>query len=116
DKAGVKAGSATASINGQQIRAGGDVITAIDGKPVTGMNDVISAVNAKQPRDQVQLTLQHGSQRRTVTVTLANRPANVGGERPQPPGDRPRPPARLARARTASRSREGPAEDGWVGE
>src|SRR5436190_3932227 len=79
DKAGVKGGSATVSVGGAQIRAGGDVITAIDGKPVTGMNDVISAVNAKQPGDQVQLTLQHGSQRRTATVTLSNRPANVGG-------------------------------------
>jgi S1-C subfamily serine protease len=79
DKAGVKGGSATVSINGQQIRAGGDVITAVDGKPVTGMNDVISAVNAKQPGDQVQLSLSHGSQNRTVTVTLANRPANATG-------------------------------------
>jgi S1-C subfamily serine protease len=77
DKAGVKGGSATASINGQQIRAGGDVITAVDGKPVTGMTDIISAVNSKQPGDQVQLSLSHGSQNRTVTVTLANRPANA---------------------------------------
>ncbi len=77
DKAGVKGGSATVSINGQQIRAGGDVITAVDGKPVTGMTDIISAVNSKQPGDQVQLSLSHGSQNRTVTVTLANRPANA---------------------------------------
>jgi S1-C subfamily serine protease len=77
DKAGVKAGNATVSIQGQQVRAGGDVITAIDGKPVTGMDDVISAVNAKQPGDDVQLTLQHGASKRTVTVTLGNRPATA---------------------------------------
>jgi S1-C subfamily serine protease len=77
DKAGVKAGNATVSVGGAQIRAGGDVITAIDGKPVTSMNDVISVVNGKQPGDQVQLSLQHGGQQRTVTVTLGNRPANV---------------------------------------
>ena len=53
DKAGVKGGNATVSINGQQIRAGGDVITAIDGKPVTGMDDVINVVNQKQPGDDV---------------------------------------------------------------
>ncbi len=79
DKAGVKGGTATVSIGGQQIRAGGDVITAIDGKPVTSMDDVVSAVNAKQPGDQVQLSLAHGSQKRTVTVTLGNRPANATG-------------------------------------
>jgi S1-C subfamily serine protease len=79
DKAGVNGGSATVSIGGQQIRAGGDVITAIDGKPVTSMDEVVSAVNAKQPGDQVQLSLTHGSQKRTVTVTLGNRPANATG-------------------------------------
>src|ERR671934_170460 len=70
DDAGVKGGSATVSIGGQQIRAGGDVITAIDGKTVTGMDDVINAVNQKQPGDKVELDLVHGSQTRTVTVTL----------------------------------------------
>jgi putative serine protease PepD len=59
------------------VKAGGDVITAIDGNPVGGMDDVISAVNAKQPGDAIQLTLQHGSSKRTVTVTLGNRPATA---------------------------------------
>jgi S1-C subfamily serine protease len=80
DKAGVEGGHATASIAGQRVRAGGDVITAIDGKAVTGMDAVISAVNQKQPGDDVQLSLADGSsQKRTVTVTLGNRPANAGG-------------------------------------
>jgi S1-C subfamily serine protease len=79
DDAGVKGGSATVSIGGQQIRAGGDVITAIDGKTVTGMDDVINAVNQKQPGDKVELDLVHGSQTRTVTVTLGNRPSSAKG-------------------------------------
>jgi S1-C subfamily serine protease len=77
DKAGVKGGSAAVSVGGQQIRAGGDVITAIDGKPVTSMDDVIAAVDQKQPGDKVQLDLVHGSAKRTVTVTLGNRPATA---------------------------------------
>jgi S1-C subfamily serine protease len=79
DKAGVKGGHATATIGGQLVRAGGDVITAIDGKAVSGMDDVISVVNQKQPGDEVQLSLADGSQQRTVTVTLGNRPANAQG-------------------------------------
>ena len=79
DKAGVKGGSATVSIGGQQVRAGGDVITAIDGKPVTSMTDVVNAVASKKPGDQVQLGLTRHGQTRTVTVTLANRPAHVSG-------------------------------------
>jgi S1-C subfamily serine protease len=79
DDAGIDAGSATVTIDGQQLRGGGDVITAIDGTPVTGMDDVIGAVNQKQPGDDVELSLVHGSDKRTVTVTLGNRPANAGG-------------------------------------
>jgi S1-C subfamily serine protease len=79
DDAGVKAGTATVSVGGQRIRAGGDVITAIDGRTVTGMDDVIGVVNEKQPGDDVELTLANDDQRRTATVTLGNRPANVGG-------------------------------------
>jgi S1-C subfamily serine protease len=79
DDAGVKGGTATVSIGGQQIRAGGDVITAIDGKTVTGMDDVINVISQKQPGDKVQLELTHGSQTRTVTVTLGNRPSSAKG-------------------------------------
>jgi S1-C subfamily serine protease len=79
DDAGIKAGSADVTIDGQQLRAGGDVITAVDGNPVKTMDDVVSAVDAKQPGDKVELTLNHGGSERTVTVTLANRPAQAAG-------------------------------------
>jgi S1-C subfamily serine protease len=79
DKAGVNAGSTTISINGQQINAGGDIITKIDGKPVTGFDDVINDISSLKPGDQAQLTLVHGSQTRTVTVTLSDRPAHPSG-------------------------------------
>jgi S1-C subfamily serine protease len=79
DQAGVKGGNANVSIDGQPVEAGGDIITAIDGKTVAGMDDVIAAVDAKHPGDQVQLDLNHGGQTRTVTVTLANRPAHASG-------------------------------------
>ncbi len=79
DKAGVKGGGATVSVGGQRVRAGGDVITAIDGQDVTGMDDVIGVVNQKQPGDEVELSLVDGDQKRTVTVTLGDRPANARG-------------------------------------
>jgi S1-C subfamily serine protease len=79
DDAGIKAGNAEMTIDGQQLRAGGDVITAVDGKPVSGMDDVVSAVDSKQPGDDLQVTLNHGGDQRTVTVTLGDRPANASG-------------------------------------
>ena len=77
DKAGIQGGSNPITIAGQQLQAGGDIITSIDGKPVNGMDDVISAVDTKQPGDQVELGIAHGSQNSTVTVTLGNRPAHA---------------------------------------
>jgi S1-C subfamily serine protease len=79
EKAGIKGGTgnATMTIAGQRIQAGGDVITAIDGHAVQTMTDVIGDINAKQPGDSIEVTLVSGSQKRTVTVTLGDRPANV---------------------------------------
>jgi S1-C subfamily serine protease len=78
-KAGIEAGDATVSVAGQRIRAGGDVITAVDGNPVSGMDDVIAAVDGKKPGDSLELTLLRGGDQRTVTVQLAERPAQAGG-------------------------------------
>ena len=78
DKAGIQAGDAQMSINGQRIRAGGDVITAVDGQSVTGMDDVVSAVDSKKPGDDLQLTYLRDGSEHTVTVTLAERPAQAG--------------------------------------
>jgi S1-C subfamily serine protease len=77
DKAGIEGGSADVTIDGQQFKAGGDVITEVDGHEVTGMDDLISAVNSKQPGDQVELTVVRKGDTRTVTVTLADRPASA---------------------------------------
>jgi S1-C subfamily serine protease len=79
DKAGIEAGNATVNVAGQRIRAGGDVITAVDGNEVSGMDDVIDAVDSKQPGDTLELTLLRGGQERTVSVDLADRPAQAGG-------------------------------------
>jgi S1-C subfamily serine protease len=79
DDAGVKAGTAQVTIDGQQLRAGGDVITAVDGHDVKTMDDVVNAVDSKQPGDDIQLTLNHGGDERTVTATLTDRPARAGG-------------------------------------
>jgi S1-C subfamily serine protease len=79
DKAGIEAGDVTATVDGAEIRVGGDLITAVDGEPVTGMDDVIAAVNRIQPGDKLELTLMRKGDQRTVTVTLADRPASAQG-------------------------------------
>jgi S1-C subfamily serine protease len=77
DEAGIEAGSTDVTVGPQQLRAGGDVITAVDGEEATGMADVIAAINAKQPGDEVELTVVRKEEERTVTVELGERPANA---------------------------------------
>jgi S1-C subfamily serine protease len=79
DKAGLRGGTANVTIEGQNLRVGGDVITSVDGKQVNSMDAVANAVAAKKPGDQVELGISRRGHQQTVTVTLANRPANVSG-------------------------------------
>jgi S1-C subfamily serine protease len=77
DHAGIKAGENEVSVGGQQLLAGGDVITQVDGQTVTGMDDVIAAVNTKQAGDQVTLQVNRDGDTQDVTVDLGERPAQA---------------------------------------
>ena len=76
-KAGIHGGSDQATLNGSSVALGGDVITKIDGNAVGSMDDVISSIADKKPGDSVSLEYVRAKNRKTVTVTLAQRPATV---------------------------------------
>ena len=77
DDAGIKGATGQATIGGQTVPIGGDIITKVDGKQITGMDDVISAVNENKPGDDLTLTVWRDGQQRDVTVKLGDRPAHV---------------------------------------
>ena len=74
DEAGLKGGDTSATIEGANLRLGGDVITEVDGKEVGDMEEVINAVNAASPGDEMVLTVDRDGKTKTVTVTLGVRP------------------------------------------
>lgn len=57
------------------LRAG-DVIVGIAGKSVSSGADVQAAIASKKPGDKIRLTYTRDGSTHTVTLTLANRPAN----------------------------------------
>jgi S1-C subfamily serine protease len=77
DKAGIEGGTTSATINGTQIRLGGDIITELNGKKVSGMDDVISLINRSEPGEEVELTILRDGKTKTVTLTLGTRPDSV---------------------------------------
>jgi S1-C subfamily serine protease len=77
DKAGIRGGETSATIEGIETRLGGDIITAIDGEKVSGMEEVINFVNEAKPGDTVEITIQRGDESKDVTVTLGVRPPSI---------------------------------------
>ncbi len=73
-KAGLRGGSAQATLDGTDIMLGGDVIKRIDGRPVSTMDDVVSVVNDHKPGQSVSLQVLRDGQPKTVSITLGQRP------------------------------------------
>jgi S1-C subfamily serine protease len=74
DEAGVKGGDTSATVEGANLRLGGDVITEVAGKRVSGMEEVINAVNSASPGDKMELTIDRDGDTKTIVVTLGVRP------------------------------------------
>ena len=70
-KAGLRAGNR--SIGGQLV-AGGDLIVGVDGAPVHKPEDISKAIAARKPGDSVRIDFYRGSNRKSLTLTLGNRP------------------------------------------
>jgi S1-C subfamily serine protease len=77
DKAGLRPGDISASVNGSPIQLGGDIITEIDGKAIRTNDDLTAAVAGRKPGDKVTITFKRDGKDKTVEVTLADRPASA---------------------------------------
>jgi S1-C subfamily serine protease len=77
DQAGIRGGDTSATIEGAELRLGGDIITEINGKKITGMEDVVNLVNAAKPGETMEVKVERGDGTKTLTVTLGVRPSSV---------------------------------------
>jgi S1-C subfamily serine protease len=75
DDAGLQAGTQEQTVNGQPYTTDGDVVTALDGEPIGSAADLVAELAAKQPGDQVTLTVSRGGETLSVDVTLGTRPS-----------------------------------------
>jgi S1-C subfamily serine protease len=76
-RAGLRGGSRTEALNGEDITLGGDLIVAIAGRPVAGSGDVSRIVTELRPGQTVEFTVIRGGRRAAVDVTLADRPVET---------------------------------------
>jgi S1-C subfamily serine protease len=76
DKAGLEAGSTSATINGEEVRLGGDIITEANGKQVKSMEELVEAIQDAKPGDKLELKFLRGGDEKTADVTLGTQPKN----------------------------------------
>jgi S1-C subfamily serine protease len=82
EKAGIRGGNISGSVEGGQVAVGGDIIVSIDGKTVTSSEDLANDISAKKPGDTITVGLLRATgkgtyEHKTVSVTLGSRPNSV---------------------------------------
>ena len=75
DKAGLRGGGRTVTVQGQDYVIGGDIITAIDGTEVSGFDDLVAYLAEKRPGDTVNVTVVRDGETKQVEVTVGERPS-----------------------------------------
>src|SRR3954447_7494011 len=76
DKAGLEAGNTSATINGEEVRLGGDIITEANGKQVKSMEELVELIQDSKPGDTLELKILRDGHEKTADVTLGTQPKN----------------------------------------
>jgi S1-C subfamily serine protease len=77
EAAGLRGASFTIDLDGQQLPAGGDVITAADGTAIASAQELQEIVFAREPGDSVTLSVWRDGERLEVVVELALLPIEI---------------------------------------
>jgi S1-C subfamily serine protease len=76
-RAGLRGGTRDVEVNGQRIRAGGDVLVAMNGRRVNSSEDVLRIVTERlRPGKQAIFTVVRDGRRLKLRVVLDRRPVN----------------------------------------
>ena len=76
-KAGVKGGTKTVTVQGEQFVTGGDVIVKVDTTEIRTADDLIAFLGTKKPGDTIKITVERNGTTQELSVTLAERPSNL---------------------------------------
>jgi serine protease Do len=75
EKAGLRGSTQPATIDGQSVNVGGDVIIAFNGTPVKTFDDLVAYLARLDVNQSVTLTILRDGKEQTIQVTLAPRPS-----------------------------------------
>lgn len=78
--AGLRGGGDAERFQAQEYRTGGDIIVAVDDEPIRTESALSAAIASKAPGDEVAVTYYRGSDKRSTTVRLGERPLRLNPE------------------------------------
>jgi S1-C subfamily serine protease len=78
DRAGIRGGSLSVVLQGDEYLLGGDILTAINGQTVRNHQDYIQRVSTLRPGQRVRVTVVRDGAQRELTLTVAERPRLPG--------------------------------------
>jgi len=79
ERAGVRGGSLSVVVQGEEYLVGGDILTAIEGSPIRTHHDYLAKTKVLKPGQRTRITILRDGQRRELSLTV--------GERPRLPAD-----------------------------
>jgi len=79
DRVGVRGGSLSVVVQGEEYLVGGDILTTIDNTPIRTHEDYVAKVKSLKPGQRTRITIIRDGQRRELSLTV--------GERPRLPAD-----------------------------
>ena len=74
DKAGIEGGNTAATINGEEVRLGGDIVTEANGKKIASMEELVEIIQDSEPGDELELKILRDGNEKTADVTLGTQP------------------------------------------
>ena len=77
DKAGIRGGTETVTVQGQDYIIGGDVIVKADDTPVRSADDLVAFLGTKKPGDKIEIEYMRNGQTEKTTVEVAARPSDL---------------------------------------
>jgi S1-C subfamily serine protease len=77
EKAGIRGGGESVTVQGQQWVVGGDVIVKVDDTPIESFDDLIAFLADKTPGDEVTVEVVRDGKPKSFEVTLGERPKSM---------------------------------------
>jgi putative serine protease PepD len=74
ERAGVRGGSLSVVVQGEEYLIGGDILTSIDNTPIKTHQDYLAKVKTLKPGQRARIAILRDGQRRELSLTVVERP------------------------------------------